>query len=237
MKTIAIVLSGGIGARMGTEIPKQYQVIAGKPVVVHTLEQMQYCEAVDGVLVTADLVWAEQIRQWKENFSLTKLLAIVPASVNRQLSIQNGLIEAERFMSRHGNSGVIIQDAVRPLTSAGLMIRLITELKDSPCVMPVLPMTDTTYTSRDGVWVDGLLDRSTLFCGQAPEAFWYWPYLKLYREASVETLCELSGSCQLPFSKGWKVKMIPGERENIKITYTKDLTTCERLLRERGNAI
>ncbi len=233
MRNVAVVLSGGTGTRMRADVPKQYIELAGRPILVHTLEQLQRCGAVDGVVVTASPEWEAAILQWKDEFSLSKLLVIAPAGENRQLSIRSGLTEAERFVDKGEQAGVIIQDAVRPLTSAELLERLIRELEDAPAVMPVLPITDTTYTSRDGQWVDGLLDRSSLFAGQAPEAFRYWPYRALYRDASVETLSTMSGSCQLPYCVGWKVKMIPGELGNIKITYQEDLKICERSLRER----
>lgn len=232
MKTVAVVLSGGTGTRMGVDLPKQYLELAGKPIIVHTLEQMERCEVVDGVIVTAALEWEAEIVRWKEEFALNKLLSVAPAGLDRQLSIRNGLMAAERFMDRDERSGVIIQDAARPLTSVALLSRLVNELKSASAVMPALPITDTTYTSRDGQWVDGLLDRSTLFAGQAPEAFRFWPYLELYRDTPEEDLSSMSGSCQLPYSCGWQVKIIPGEPENVKITYTKDLKTCERLLRE-----
>ena len=234
MKNIAVVLSGGTGARMGLDVPKQYMELAGKPVIVHVLEQLQCCEAVEGVVVTAALVWKREILQWKEDFSLTKLLAIAPAGKDRQLSIRSGLLAAEEFMGSDELSGVIIQDAVRPLTSVTLLTCLIEELKEAHAVMPALPITDTAYTSRNGHWVDGLLDRSTLFAGQAPEAFRYWPYLALYRDTTEPILSSMSGSCQLPYSAGWNVKIISGEQSNIKITYAEDLRTCEELLRGRG---
>lgn len=237
MKNIAVVLSGGTGSRMGADLPKQYIELAGKPVIVHTLEQMQRCEVVDGAVVTAAPEWSAEVLRWKKEFSLTKLLAVAPAGADRQLSIRNGLIAAESFMDNDELSGVIIQDAVRPLASVGLLVRLIVELQAAPAVMPALPITDTTYTSRDGKWVDGLLDRSALFAGQAPEAFRFWPYLALYRETPEEILCSMSGSCQLPYSRGWRVKIIPGERENGKITYAGDLQDCEKLFFERRNAI
>jgi len=218
---------------MSADLPKQYIELAGKPILVHTLEQLQRCEAVDGVVVTASPEWETAILQWKEKFSLSKLLAIAPGGENRQLSIRSGLTAAEQFMDKGEQAGVIIQDAVRPLATTELLSRLIGELKNAPAVMPVLPVTDTAYTSGDGQWVDGLLDRSTLFAGQAPEAFRYWPYWALYRDTPVETLSAMSGSCQLPYRAGWKVKMIPGEQGNIKITYQEDLEICERALRER----
>lgn len=234
MKNIALVLSGGTGSRMGPGVPKQYQRIAGKPVLVYTLERLQVCPDVDGVLAVASPRWTDTILQWKQEFALTKLLAIAPAGVDRQLSIRSGLLAAQAYMDDTPEAGVIIQDAVRPLAGARLLARLIETLREAPCVMPVLPVTDTTYTSGDGQWVDGLLERSTLYGGQAPEAFHYWPYLALYRDTPEETLSAMSGSCQLPYRAGWKVKMIPGERENIKITYATDLKICELLLEEEG---
>ncbi len=230
---IALVLSGGTGVRMGLEVPKQYQILAGKPVIVHTLEQFEGCPQIDHVIAVAASDWEETIWEWKGEHGLSKLKAVAAAGEDRQRSIRNGLMAARPLMEdRRG--GVIIQDAARPLTSRALLTRLVQGLEEAPAVMPVLSVTDTTYTSQDGQWVDGLLDRSTLFAGQAPEAFDYWPFLKLYEETPIEILRAMSGSCQLPYSRGWKVKMISGDPENIKITYATDLKACEKKLLERG---
>ena len=229
---VVLVLSGGTGTRLGASVPKQYCTIAGKPVIVHTLEQFQKCHGVAGVIVVALAEWRAKILVWKEAYGLSKLWAIAPAGADRQLSIRNGLTAAKGDM-KEAAGGVIVQDAARPLTSQDLLARLVQGLEEAPAVMPVLPITDTTYTSEDGEWVSGLLDRKRLFAGQAPEAFHFWPYLKLYEETPTEILSSMSGSCQLPFSKGWKVKMVPGDAENLKITYAADLKTCERKLLER----
>ena len=231
----ALVLSGGLGSRMGTQVPKQYQTIAGKPVLVHTIEQFQRCGAVRYVAVVAAEEWHGQILRWKAEFGLSKLEALAPAGEDRQRSILNGLRGLRPFLTG-ARDGVIVQDAARPLTSGTLIGGLLQGLREAPCVLPVMPVTDTTYTSRDGRWVDGLLDRAALYSGQAPEAFHYQDYLRLYEQTPPEVLGTLSGSCQLPYSRGWKVKMIPGERDNIKITYPSDLEMCERLLREREAA-
>ena len=231
----AVILSGGSGSRMGPGIPKQYQVIAEKPVLVHTIKQFQHCDAVDYIAVAAVQEWQDQILQWKTEYGLSKLQALAPAGEDRQGSILNGLRALKPFLSGQ-EDGVVVQDAARPLTGGGLIRQLLEGLREAPCVLPVLPVTDTAYTSRDGQWVDGLLDRSVLYAGQAPEAFRYQDYLRLYEEQPEETLRAMSGSCQLPYSRGWKVKMLPGERENIKITYPSDLELCEKWLRERETA-
>ncbi len=231
----AVVLSGGTGSRMGTDIPKQYLKLLDKPVLVRTVEQFQRCNEVEYVAVAAAEEWHGQILRWKAEFGLTKLRAIAPAGESRQGSILNGLRALQSLLTG-ADDGVVVQDAARPLTSAGLIGRLLDGLRETPCVLPVLPVTDTTYTSRDGQWVDGLLERSTLYSGQAPEAFRYRDYLRLYEETPAEELGAMSGSCQLPYSRGWKVKMIPGERDNIKITHLSDLQLCEKILRERETA-
>ncbi len=233
---IALVLSGGSGTRLGAELPKQYRIIAGKPVVVHTLEQFQRWAEIGFVTAVAAPEWESAIWGWKRTYGLTKLRAVAPAGKNRQQSIRNGLLAAEPFMEGTPG-GVVIQDAARPLTTQDLLSRLLQGLSEAPCVMPALPVTDTAYTSRDGQWVDGLLDRAVLYTGQAPEAFHYRPYLKLYRETSPEELSSMSGSCQLPYSRGWAVKMIPGDPDNLKITYPADLETCEKRLLEREKTV
>lgn len=235
MNNIAVVLSGGSGTRMGTDLPKQYMDLLGKPVLVHTLGALQRCQEVEGVVAVVHPAWEKRIFQWKEQFQLNKLLVAAPAGENRQLSIRNGLLAAQPFMTQNAGAGVIIQDAARPLTSVELLSRLVQELQDAPAVLPALPITDTTYVSRDGQWVDGLLERSTLFAGQAPEAFHYWPYMTLYRDTPAEELGTMSGSCQLPYRAGWKVKLIQGGADNLKITYMGDWRMCEKLLTERGD--
>ena len=232
---IALVLSGGIGTRLGSELPKQYWEVAGKPVIVHTLKQFERFQRIAGVIVVASAEWTAHIWEWKEAYSLSKLWDVAPAGVDRQRSILSGLLAAKRFMKEEAG-GVIVQDAVRPLISQDLLQRLVNGLEEAPAVMPVLPITDTAYTSQDGRWVSGLLNRSTLFAGQAPEAFRFQPYLKLYQETPGEVLSSMSGSCQLPYSRGWEVKMVQGDPENIKITYAADLKTCEKKLLERGGA-
>ena len=144
MKSVAVVLSGGTGSRLGGDIPKQYIELAGKPVIVHTLEQLQRCGAIDGVVVTASSMWEKQILLWKEEFALTKLLAVALAGSNRQLSIRNGLLAAERFFINDNRSGVIIQHALRHLASMELLTRLIEDIKEAADVTRCLPFIDPT---------------------------------------------------------------------------------------------
>lgn len=86
MMNVALVLSGGTGTRLGRDIPKQYWTIAGKPVIVHTLEQFEAFEAVAGVIVVEAPDWAGRILEWKEAYGLSRLWDIAPAGADRQQS-------------------------------------------------------------------------------------------------------------------------------------------------------
>lgn len=229
---IVIILSGGAGSRFGAGVPKQYLDMRGRPVIVHTMETFERCEAVDHVLVVTEKSWERPLIGWAEQYGLGKLWGFAPAGADRQQSILNGL-QAARRLCTGAADGVIIQDAVRPLTSVALIGRLLAELKEAPAVLPVLPVTDTVYHSEDGRRVDGLPDRSTLYAGQAPEAFRYREYMDLYESTPPEKRSAMSGSCQLPFDAGWPVKMIPGERENIKLTFPADWELCELIMKAR----
>ena len=89
--------------------------------------------------------------------------------------------------------------------------------------MPVLPMKDTIYQSSDGTKIDHLLERSTLFAGQAPEAFRLHPYAKINREASKEELSLTRGTSEIAYRHGMDVAMTPGDERNFKITTRSDL--------------
>lgn len=219
----AIILSGGIGTRMQMgDFPKQYLEVEKKPILLYTLEQFQKSSAVEKIVIVAADAWREKIRGWMEEDGITKFLAFADAGDTRQESIHNGLtVCMEDSVSE--NDGVIIHDGVRPLVSEQLIGDCLAALADHEGCMPVLPMKDTIYQSSDGTKIDHLLERSTLFAGQAPEAFRLHPYAKINREASEEELSLTRGTSEIAYRHGMDVAMIPGDERNFKITTRSDL--------------
>ena len=219
----AIILSGGIGTRMQMgDFPKQYLEVEKKPILLYTLEQFQKSSAVEKIVIVAADAWREKIRGWMEEDGITKFLAFADAGDMRQESIHNGLtVCVEDSVSE--NDGVIIHDGVRPLVSEQLIGDCLAALADHEGCMPVLPMKDTIYQSSDGTKIDHLLERSTLFAGQAPEAFQLHPYAKINREASEEELSLTRGTSEIAYRHGMDVAMIPGDERNFKITTRSDL--------------
>lgn len=222
----AIILSGGIGTRLGLDMPKQYYEVNKKPIIRYVIETMEQCEVVDGFVIVAAEEWQEYVR---EQISVPeKFLGYASPGENRQLSIYNGLC-ALRGIAKEEDM-VLIQDAARPNTSFKLVEACFNLAEDIDGAMPVLPMKDTVYLSEDGVQVSALLERKKVFAGQAPESFRFGKYLAANEMLLPEKIRSINGSTEPAILAGMHIQMIPGDEKNYKITTEVDL---EKFVMER----
>ncbi len=220
---VALILSGGVGSRMRSDgFPKQYIQVNGKPILVYTLQKFQSSPAIDKIVVVADPAWQSDICTWLAAESITKFAAFAQPGTSRQGSVYNGL-QACAALASAETVNVAIHDGVRPLVSLELIAACLDTLKEYDGCMPVLSVTDTTYVSQDGKHISGLLDRSTLFSGQTPEAFRLQPYLEINKNASAEELENTRGSTEIAYKHGLNIRLIPGEYSNYKLTTPTDL--------------
>ncbi len=226
---VALILAGGVGRRMNMgDFPKQYLMVNEHPIIDYCLCKFQEHSMIDDIVIVADELWWDFIDEWLQKSKISKFVGYAKPGETRQLSIYNGLLAIESHVPNVQN--VIIHDAVRPLLSAELITECFNGLSEADGVMPVLPMKDTCYQSLDGREIDGFFPRNQLFAGQAPEAFHFVSYLGLHQKLSKQYLMEISGSSELAFKNGLKVKMIPGEERNFKITTQDDLRLFENNL-------
>lgn len=244
---IALILSGGRGLRLGTDIPKQYLEAGGRPVIAYCLETLSCHERIDGIQIVAEPAWqgyilscggdaaenekasekeriAEQFRAKFRGFSL-------PGG-NRQLSILHGLADIRRYGGEA--DCVLVHDAARPFLSAKLVTECLRAVKGHDGVLPVLPVKDTVYASEDGRRVSALLRRSSIFAGQAPELFRLEKYYEANRRLLPEMILEISGSAEPAVMAGMDIVMIPGDERNFKITTKEDLERFREMVRKRG---
>lgn len=223
----AIILSGGIGSRLGLDMPKQYFEVNKKPIIRYVIETMEQCEAVDGFVIVAAEEWQEYVRA---QISVPeKFLGYALPGENRQLSIYNGLC-ALRGIAKEEDM-VLIQDAARPNTSMKLIEQCLDLKHDVDGAMPVLPMKDTVYLSEDGVQVSALVERKKVFAGQAPESFRFGKYLAANEMLLPEKIRSINGSTEPAILAGMHIQMIPGDEKNYKITTEVDL---EKFVMERN---
>lgn len=219
---IALVLSGGTGTRLGADMPKQYIEVCGKPILIYCLETLFNSSVIDGIHIVAVKEWQDKILFWLEAYGLEdKFRGFSLPGENRQLSIYNGLKDIKEYADP--KDLVLVHDGARPLLSSALIAECFEAIEDYDGVLPVLPMKDTVYLSKDGKQITALLKRSEVFAGQAPELFRLGAYYRANERLLPDKILQINGSTEPAVLGDLKVAVIPGDEANFKITTPADL--------------
>lgn len=237
----ALLLSGGIGSRLPSDVPKQYIRVEGKMLITYALAALVDAPDVDEIWIVAEEGWREAILvdAERDHLSSDKMIGFASPGPNRQGSILNGMREALRYRGIDADeleSGdtIFIHDAARPLLTQKQIGNCYANLKGHDGVLPVLPMKDTVYFSRTGRTVSELLDREKIFAGQAPELFCFPKYYRANLELLPDKIKAINGSTEPAILAGMDIVMIPGEEKNFKITTQADLDRFRTLIEKRG---
>lgn len=233
----AIILAGGAGTRMKSSVPKQFMKVKDKMLITYAVEIFAKHPQIDIIIIAAEEKWQLEILQeigLLEPYE-RKVKAFAEPGNTRQVSIFNALRVIEKYWNRQVEN-VLIHDAARP----NLTRSLITECLEALCryegVMPVLPMKDTIYMSKDEKTVTKLLDRNMLFAGQTPEGFHFEKYLAANKRLLPDRINSINGSTEAAVLAGMDVVMIAGDEYNYKITTSADLEQFkEELLKRKCN--
>ena len=228
-KNIAIILSGGTGTRLGGSVPKQYLEVHGKAIIMYCVETIAQMPEIDKIVICLADEWKMFVQDELQKAGIsTKVVYSLPGEV-RQLTIYNAL-KVLRDQGIEDDAIVVIHDAARPLVSETLLRRCIDGCKEVDGVLPVLPVKDTLYMSKDGNSISALLKRNEIVAGQAPEAFRFGKYLAVHDQMSYEDILKISGSTEIAYKAGLNIKLVPGEELNFKITTTEDLDNFKHVL-------
>jgi 2-C-methyl-D-erythritol 4-phosphate cytidylyltransferase len=232
-RNIAVILAGGTGSRMGTAIPKQYVEVEGQPVIAYCLQTLLHHEEIDMAVIAVAEEWQGFVQKCVEKIKPNIPIFYSKPGVQRQGSIINALRVAKKS-GVEDNDIVIIHDAARPLLTQELVSTCLNSCLDADAVLPVVPVKDTTYLSNDGVHIDSLIERKTLWNGQAPEAFRFGPYYKANLQLTEEELNRVTGSTEVAYKAGLKCVLIPGDPNNFKITTKEDLSHFETIVKNES---
>ncbi len=231
--TVALILSGGSGVRLGSDIPKQYIEVNDRPVISYCIERLSCHEEIHAVQIVAAQEWQEQIEGWLEQYDIcNKFWGFSLPGENRQLSIYHGLEDIKKYAQ--DSDVVLIHDAARPLLSEKMITDCVHAMEGYDGVMPVLPMKDTVYRSVDGKTVSALLERTEIYAGQAPEAFRVGLYYEANKNLVPDRIQKINGSTEPAIMAGMNIAMIPGDEGNLKITTPGDLERFRRLVAAEG---
>lgn len=227
---MAILLSGGIGSRLRSDIPKQYIRVSGRLLITYALAKLSEASVIDKIMVVADEEWHRLILAdaIENKISTEKIMGFAAPGFNRQASILNGMQEILNQTVRDishimEDDTVFIHDAARPLLSLRQINECFDALAGHDGVMPVLPMKDTVYASADGKTISSLLDRNQIFAGQAPELFGFRKYYQANMALLPGRMAAINGSAEPAVLAGMDIAMIAGDENNFKITTPQDL--------------
>lgn len=224
MSNIAIVFAGGVGARMGATIPKQFLSIYGKPIIIHTLEKFQYNDNIDKIYVSCTEDWIDTLCKLTKKFNITKLSpsAIIPGGTTGQDSIYNAIELAST--ENDLESVVLIHDGVRPVIDDLIIDANICAAQESGSAVTCASMTETPVVSMDGDVVTRVHNRAEMYIAKAPQSFILGEILEVHRkERSVNpSYSGIVDSCDLMMKYGHQSSIVPCGHSNIKVTTPDD---------------
>ena len=228
----AVILAGGRGSRMHSDIQKQYMLLDGRPLIAYALEAFERSCADDLVLVTgageAEFVQKEILPP----LGLTKLRSIVTGGKERYHSVYEGL------KALRNCDYVLIHDGARPLVTEAVISRAVQAAGQNDACVVGMPVKDTIKVADAHGFAESTPDRSLLWQVQTPQAFAYPLVRGAYdRLMADETLQKgiTDDAMVVEHLSGTKVRLVEGSYENLKVTTPEDLVLAEALLKKRLN--
>lgn len=220
MTTAAIIVAGGSGVRVGGDVPKQYQSIAGEAVFHRTLRLFADHPGVD---IVQPVIGAGHEEMFARCCADIAERAPVIGGDTRQQSVRNGL----EALADAGVDKVLIHDAARPFCSPSLISHVIAWLDRTPAVIPGLPIAETVKRARAGKIVE-TVPRQHLWTAQTPQGFAFDDILTAHRRAAAKQVSGLTDDASVAEWAGHEVAIIAGHADNIKLTTGEDMDNARR---------
>lgn len=226
---IALIIAGGVGQRMGQDIPKQFINVDNIPVIVYTMAAFQKHPEIDAIEIVCVDGWHEVLYAYAKQFGISKLENVVSGGNNGQDSIRNGLYDIAK---RHNddNDLVLIHDAIRPLLSEEIISDNIRVCKEHGNAITVIPCNAAMLKTYDGIQSETQVPRDNLKETQTPQTFFLKDIIAAHKEALEKGIVASVASCTMYIELGRKLYMCKGSEKNIKLTTVEDVEIFKALL-------
>ncbi len=229
-KIFFVIVAAGSGSRFGSDIPKQFLPLDGKPVVVHSIETVAHAlPDARIVLVLSDYgreLWGDIVRRY--NYESP---AVVTGGAARTDSVRNAL-RACLALGCTDEDIIMVHDGARPLVTEDLLLRMLAAMEQSPAAIPACPLTDSIVEEgSEGHWRGA--DRSRFKTVQTPQAFHAGTLIGAYNASESDARSYTDDASVVEGVTGIFPTIVPGEPTNIKITNPDDLLIAGILLSRR----
>lgn len=239
---IAVIFAGGVGTRMHSkEKPKQFLEIFNKPIIIYTLEWFENNSDVDAIVIACVEPWIPVLQSMIDKYQIKKVRKIVPGGKTGQLSIYNGLcaakeVAADQKENDHEKDVVLIHDGVRPLINDQLISDNIAAVRARGSAITAGIVKETIVVIDDEARIQQVPNREFSRVAKAPQSFWLDDIWNAHNKALEEGRENFIDSCTLMQHYGYKLTMVDGPYENIKITTPDDFYTMRAILEAKENA-
>ena len=218
-----IIVAGGAGRRMGGALPKQFMMLEQQPILARSINRIHEALPKAEIVVVLPAEYVELWRNMAARFDVARH-KIAIGGKERFHSVKNGLAALSEEVRT-----IAVHDAVRPLASKKLIIRLVLATEKHDAVIPVVAPADS-YRSVEGD-DSKIIDRSTLRMVQTPQLFRAEALRKAYEQEFSESFTDDASVVE---AAGYKVALEEGERENFKITTPLDITLARAIITAEG---
>jgi 2-C-methyl-D-erythritol 4-phosphate cytidylyltransferase len=224
MKIGLILTAGGIGKRFGSETPKQFVFLKGKPLFILTLDNLLKIQEFHNIILTYPKSWENVFFDLIEQFPPSRTVDFVEGGSERFYSVWNAL----QHPSIKSTDIVLIHDAVRPFVTSSLIERLLNGIANFDGVIPGIKVKDTLKEADENGVALHTLNRNKIFAIQTPQAFKTQILAESYSKAINDGKIFTDDSGVAEFA-GFRIKIVEGEEINIKITTPLDFAFAEFL--------
>lgn len=234
---IGVIFAGGSGTRMNTKSrPKQFLDLNGKPIIIYTIELFDNHTNIDAIVVVCLESWIPFLQKMLKKFEITKVVAVISGGASGQESIYKGLCAAEKYAKEKNdeNTIVLIHDGVRPLITEETITDNIAKVKECRSCVTVVPAIETVIEDCH----DGSLNipkRSDCMMARAPQSFYLKDIIEAHRQSQKEGKTDFIDSCSLMSHYGYKMGLVQGPMENIKITTPTDYFVLRAMVEVHEN--
>lgn len=221
MKHIALIIAGGVGNRMGQDIPKQFINVYDKPVIIYTLEAFQKHPKIDEIYVVRLEGWHDILRAYAKQFGITKLVKVLNGGASAQESIRNGVYAIGETAS--DDDIVVIHDGVRPLVEDIVLSDVLVKCEEFGNAVTSMPYNEQIFKIKDEYTTTEYVPRDTVRRVSTPQAYKMGKLMWAYKKAFSENIGigPSSYTNTMMVDLGETLYFAAGSDKNIKLT-TKD---------------
>ncbi|WP_306551779.1 2-C-methyl-D-erythritol 4-phosphate cytidylyltransferase [Daejeonella sp.] len=224
MKYYAIIVGGGSGSRMQSDVPKQFMLLNGKPILMHTIESFYYSDFKPEIILVLNVDFITYWEQLCEKYNFLIPHTLIKGGLQRFHSVKNGIKAIKE------DSVIAIHDAVRPLASNELICRSFKEAEQLGNAIVAIKSKDSVRQQKGNSSLS--LNRDEIYLIQTPQTFQFELLNTAYKQ---EYSNEFTDDASVVERTGITLNLIKGESKNLKITFPEDLSLAEFYLSQTKN--